>query len=104
MTHRKDTTMRHFVFALAAAAAAGLALSGCAAKTPLEADYGNSVRETQKYQVYDRRTLFKPNPAPVEGADPDMLNLAVQSLRTEKVDRSQVSQPMTINIGSQSAQ
>jgi len=104
MTHRKDTTMRHFVFALAAAAAAGLALSGCAAKAPLEADYGHSVREMQKYQVYDRRTLFKPNPAPVEGADPDMLNLAVQSLRTEKVDRSQVSQPMTINIGSQSAQ
>ena len=93
--------MRHFAFA---AAAAGLALSGCAAKTPLEADYGNSVRQMQQYQVYDRRTLFKPSAAPVEGADPDMLNLAVQSLRVEKVDRAQVSQPMTINIGSQSEQ
>jgi hypothetical protein len=101
MSHRKDTIMRYFAFA---AAAAGLALSGCAAKTPLEADYGNSVRQMQQYQVYDRRTLFKPSAAAVEGADPDMLNLAVQSLRTEKVDRSQVSQPMTINIGSQSGQ
>jgi hypothetical protein len=100
MTHRKDSIMRHLTFA---AAAAGLALSGCA-QTPLEADYGNSVRQMQKYQVYDRRTVFKPSAAAVEGADPDMLNLAVQSLRTEKVDRSQVSQPMTINIGSQSGQ
>jgi hypothetical protein len=101
MSHRMDTIMRHFAFA---AAAAGLVLSGCAAQTPLQADYGNSVRQMQRYQVYDRRTLFKPNAAPVEGADPDMLNLAVQSLRTEKVDRAQVSQPMTINIGSQTGQ
>jgi len=95
MTHSKDTIMRHLA---AAAAAAGLALGGCA-QTPLEADYGNSVRQMQTYQVYDRRTLYKPSAAPVEGADPDMLNLAVQSLRTEKVDRSQISQPMTINTG-----
>lgn len=92
--------MRHLAFA---AAAVALTLSGCA-QTPLQADYGNSVRQMQKYQVYDRRTLYKPSAAPVEGADPEMLNLAVQSLRTEKVDRSQVSQPMTINIGSQNGQ
>lgn len=95
MKHRKHTNMRHLA---AAAAAAGLALGGCA-QTPLEADYGNSVRQMQTYQVYDRRTLYKPSAAPVEGADPEMLNLAVQSLRTEKVDRSQIQQPMTINIG-----
>ena len=53
------------------------------------------------YQVYDRRTLYKPSAAPVEGADPEMLNLAVQSLRTEKVDRAQVNQPITLNIGAQ---
>ncbi|HEY3731859.1 MAG TPA: hypothetical protein VGL28_11430 [Steroidobacteraceae bacterium] len=100
MKHSKDIIMRHIVFA---AAAAGLALSGCA-QTPLEADYGNSVRQMQEFQTYDRRTRYKPSAAPVEGADPDMLNLAIQSLRTEKVDRSQVSQPMTINIGGQSGQ
>ncbi len=92
--------MRHLALA---AAAAGLALGGCA-QTPLEADYGNSVRQMQKYQVYDRRTLFKPSAAPVEGADPEMINLALQSLRTERVDRSQIQQPMTINIGGQNGQ
>jgi hypothetical protein len=85
---------------LLAAAAAGLALSGCA-QTPLEADYGQSVKQIMDYQVYDRRALFNPSAAAVEGADPDMLNLAVQSLRTEKVERAQVTQPLTINIGSQ---
>jgi hypothetical protein len=100
MTHRKDTGIRHFAFAVATAT---LALGGCA-ETPLEANYGNSVKQMQEYQVYDNRTLYEPNAAPVEGADPDMLNLAVQSLRTERVDRAQVAQPMTINIGSQSTQ
>jgi hypothetical protein len=100
MTHRKDTIMRHYAFAVAA----GLALGGCATQTPLEADYGNSVKQLQESQVADRRTLFQPSAAVVEGADPDMLNLAVQSLRAEKIDRAQVSQPMTINIGGQSGQ
>jgi hypothetical protein len=92
------TPMRNLTFT---ATAAVLALSGCAATTPLEADYGHSVKQMTEYQVYDRSTLSRPRAAPVEGADPDMINLAVQSLRTEKVDRTQVSQPMTINIGSQ---
>jgi hypothetical protein len=82
------------------AAAAVLVLSGCAT-SPLEADYGHSVKRMTEYQVYNRSTLTAPRAAAVEGADPDMINLAVQTLRTEKVDRTQVSQPMTINIGSQ---
>jgi hypothetical protein len=74
------------------------ALCGCAA-TPLEADYGQSFKYLVGNQVFDRSTLARPATTPVEGADPDMLNLAVQSLRTEKVERSQVAQPLTINIG-----
>lgn len=101
MTHSKDTVMHKLMHKLAlATAATALALGGCA-QTPLEADYGQSVKQMNTYQVYDRRTLFKPSAAPVEGADPDMINLAVQSLRTEKVDRTQVNQPLTINIGAQ---
>jgi hypothetical protein len=100
MTHTKDTTMRNLALM---ATAAGLALSGCAA-TRLEADYGHSVKRMTEYQVYNRSTLTRPSAAPVEGADPNMINLAVQSLRAEKVDRTQVSQPMTINIGSQGGQ
>jgi hypothetical protein len=99
MTYSKDSIMRKMALVTAAA---GLALGGCAGqKTPLEADYGQSVKQMITHQVYDRRTLYKPNAAPVEGADPDMINLAVQSLRTEKVDRTQVNQPLTINIGAQ---
>jgi hypothetical protein len=100
MTHKKDPTMRNLAFM---AMAAGVALSGCAA-TALEADYGHSVKQMTEYQVYDRSTLTRPRAASVEGADPDMINLAVQTLRTEKVDRTQVSQPMTINIGGQNGQ
>ena len=80
------------------ASLAALALGGCA-QTPVEADYGQSFKQMMRYQVYDRSALFKPSTRPVEGADPDMLNLAVQSLRTEKIDRTQVAQPLNISIG-----
>lgn len=94
MTHTKNTSMNSRPLVMAAAVAA---LCGCAA-TPLEADYGKSYRQLVENQVYDRATLSNPSPAPVEGADPDMINLAVQSLRTETVDRSQVAQPLVINV------
>ena len=71
------------------ASLAALALGGCA-QTPVEADYGQSFKQMMQYQVYDRSPLFKPSTRPVEGADPDMLNLAVQSLRTEKIDTTKV--------------
>ena len=95
MTRRENTAMTS---RLLITAAAGLALSGCAA-TPLEADYGRSFKQMTENQVYDRATLSKPGTAAVEGADPDMINLAVQAMRAEHIDRSQVAQPMTINIG-----
>ena len=74
------------------------ALCGCAA-TPVETDYGQSFKQLVDNQVFDRSTLSRPATAPIEGADPEMLNLAVQSLRTEKADRSQIAQPLTINVG-----
>jgi hypothetical protein len=86
--------MSRRLFVMAASVAA---LCGCAA-TPLESDYGQSYRQLVENQVFDRATLSNPSTAPVEGADPDMINLAVQSLRTESIDRSQVSQPLVINV------
>ena len=80
-----------------------LALTGCGA-TPLEADYGQSFRQMNENQVYDRATLVRPSVVAVEGADPDALMLAVKTLRTEAVDRKQVSQPLVISIGGQSGQ
>jgi hypothetical protein len=80
-----------------------VALVGCAA-TPLEADYGQSLTQMNENQVYDHATLVRPSAVAVEGADPDALSLAVKTLRTEAVDRKQVSQPLVISIGGQSGQ
>jgi hypothetical protein len=95
MTNTENTLMSNRIWVTTAAV---WALCGCAT-TPLEADYGQSVKQLVDNQVFDRNTLSKPTTTPAEGADPDMLNLAVQSLRAEKTDRSQVAQPLTINIG-----
>jgi hypothetical protein len=81
-----------------------VALGGCGATTPLEADYGQSVKQMNENQVYDHATLVRPSVVAVEGADPDMLSLAVKTLRTETTDRQKVSQPLVISIGGQGGQ
>jgi hypothetical protein len=78
----------------------GFSLAGCA-QTPLEADYGRSVRLMSENQVYDPTTLTRPSLTAVNGADPDMLNLAVTTMRTQEVDRKQVSKPIILSIGGQ---
>ncbi len=98
MTHKQSTTMKHF--ALIAVTAAGLALSGCS-ETPLEADYGQSVRQMIDDQAYDRAALTRPSTAAVEGADPDLLNAAVTAMRIPPSDRKEVSKPLIINVGGQ---
>ncbi len=80
-----------------------VALAGCTT-TPLESDYRQSVKQMNENQVYDRATLARPSVLAVEGADPDALMLAVKTLRTEAVDRKQVSQPLAISIGGQGGQ
>jgi hypothetical protein len=80
-----------------------VALVGCAA-TPLETDYGQSLKQMNENQVYDRATLARPSVLAVEGADPNALMLAVKTLRTEAADRKQVSQPLVISIGGQGGQ
>lgn len=86
--------MKHIYLAVLGAAT----LTGCNT-TPLESDYGQSVKQMQQAQVFDRTTLTNPSTAAVEGADPEMLNMAVQSLRAEPSDRTKIAQPMTISIG-----
>jgi hypothetical protein len=89
--------MKHFALI---AAIAGFALAGCEA-TPLQADYGHSVAEMIENQVYDPTTLTGPSAVAVEGADPDMLNAAVTSMRIPPSDRKEVSKPLVINVGGQ---
>jgi hypothetical protein len=76
----------------------GLSLAGCV-QSPLQADYGHSVTLMTENQVYDPTTLTRPSLAPVQGADPNMLDLAVTTMRTQAVERREVSKPIVVNIG-----
>ena len=78
----------------------GFSLAGCA-PSALQADYGRSVQLMTENQVYDPTTLTRPSLKAVESADPDMLNLAVTSMRTQAIDRKEVSKPIIVNIGGQ---
>ena len=76
----------------------GFSLAGCA-QSALQADYGRSVQLMSENQVYDPTTLTRPSLAAVNGADPDMLNLAVTTMRTQAAERKEVSKPIVVNIG-----
>jgi hypothetical protein len=92
--------MKHFALI---AVIAGFGLAGCAA-SPLEADYGHSVAQLTENQVYDRTTLTRPSAVAVEGADPDMLNAAVTSMRIPPSDRKEIPKPLIINVGGSGGQ
>ncbi len=79
----------------------GFSLAGCMPPSALQADYGRSVQMMTENQVYDPTTLTRPSSAAVEGADPDMINLALTTMRTQAVDRKEVSKPIIVNIGGQ---
>ena len=81
----------------------GLSLAACT-PSALQADYGKSVELMTENQVYDPTTLTRPRLTAVEGADPDMLNLAVTTMRTQAIDRKEVSKPIVVNIGGQGGQ
>ena len=72
--------------------------AGCA-PSPVAADYGTSVKQMIANQTYDPAASQKGSPAAVKGADPAMLEQALKSLRTEKVERSKVAEPMAIEVG-----
>jgi outer membrane murein-binding lipoprotein Lpp len=87
--------MKKIIIAISGAV---ILLGGCTT-SPLANDYGQSVREMNAKQVYDPKTLTTPSTAAVEGADPDLVNAAVQSMRKETTEREKVSQPLVINVG-----
>jgi hypothetical protein len=76
----------------------GFSLAGCA-PSALQADYGRSVQLMTENQIYDPTTLTRPSLNAVQGADPDMINLALTTMRTQAVDRKEVSKPIIVNIG-----
>ena len=84
------------------ACAATLVLAGCETTPPVESDYGQSVAQLARYQVYDRTTLNQPSTKPDTGGDPGMLNVAIESLRAPLPPRngSQSKAPtLSVTVG-----
>jgi hypothetical protein len=81
-------------------AAVVAASAGCTTpKTQTEADYGRAVREMINAQVADPTTLTNPSSAPVLGADPDMVNAAVNTLRGEVAKPEDVKSDIVVKVG-----
>jgi hypothetical protein len=95
VTNKEGSAMKRIALI---AMISGFSLAGCA-PSALQADYGRSVQLMSENQVYDPTTLTRPSANAVDGADPDMLNLAVTTMRTQAVDRKEVSKPIVVNIG-----
>ena len=88
--------MKRFLIILAVAAA----ITGCGtSKTQLEADYGKAVHAMINAQVADPNTLTNPSTAPVTGADPDMVNAAVNALRGEVSKPEDVKRDIVLKVG-----
>ena len=83
---------------VSAIALASVGVDACA-PTPLEMDYGTSVRQMIAGQTADPGAAKQANAAVVKGEDPAVIERALKSMRTEKTDRAQVGQPMAVGMG-----
>jgi hypothetical protein len=82
-------------FALACAA---LALCACTS-SPVEDQFGNSVRELNAGQTLDPQTRANPSDKPVIGADSYAVSAAVDAMRKDQPKRSEVKRDVVINVG-----
>ena len=89
--------MKRFLILVTGAVAVGF--TGCASKTPTEASYGQAVREMISAQVADPTTLTNPSTAPVTGADPDMVNNAINAMRSEVAKPADVKRDIVVKLG-----
>ncbi len=71
------------------------------APTPVESDYGTSVRQMIAEQTADPGAARKRGAVAVKGEDPAVIEQALKSMRGDKGDRAKIGQPMAIDIGGQ---
>jgi hypothetical protein len=76
-----------------------IVLAGCSSTTRVEDEYGESVRQMINAQVYDPTTLTNPSAKPVEGADPDMVNKAIETLREHVGAPEEVGEDLVVRVG-----
>ena len=81
-----------------AIALASVGVDACA-PTPVDADYGTSVRQMIADQTADPGAAKQSGAAAVKGEDPVVIEQALKSMRTEKTDRAQIGQPMAVGMG-----
>jgi non-homologous end joining protein Ku len=81
--------------------AALIVLAGCSSSSRVEDEYGESVRQMVNAQVYDAATLSNPSTKPVEGADPDMVINAVETLREHVAAPEKVGEDLTLRVRGQ---
>ena len=80
--------------------ALAIAAAGCSTdQTRTEADYGRSVREMINAQVADPATLTNPSSAAVTGADPDMVNAAINAMRGHVAQPGDVKRDIVLQVG-----
>ncbi len=89
------------ILRILAATAVAIVIGGCETTTRVEDEYGESVRQMVNAQVYDAATLTSPSAKPVEGADPDMVNGAIEALREHVSRPEDVGQDLIIQVGDQ---
>lgn len=77
-----------------------LSIAACES-TRVETEYGQSVRQMINAQTYDPATLTNPSDKPVEGADPDMVNAAIEAFREHVSKPENVGQDIVIQVGNQ---
>jgi hypothetical protein len=83
------------------AASAMLLLIAACESNRTEAEYGQAVRQMINAQTYNPSTLTNPSDKAVEGADPDMVNAAVEVAREHVSKPEDVGQDIVIQVGGQ---
>ena len=77
-----------------------LAIAGCET-TGSNKSTAQSVRQMINAQMYNPATLTNPSDKPVEGADPDMVNAAIEAFREHVSKPEDVGQDIVIQVGGQ---
>ena len=77
-----------------------IVLAACSSNR-VEDEYGDAVHEMVNAQVYNPATLTNPSDKPVEGADPDMVNNAIEALREHVGAPEEVSNDIVVRVGGQ---
>jgi hypothetical protein len=77
---------------------ATVALCACTS-SPVDDQFGSSVRQVNAGQTLDQRTRDNPSDAPVIGADPYAVNAAVEAMRKDLPKRSEVKRDVIVNVG-----